>query len=199
MTEVYLLNINNKIDEELCKVNFPSRYEKSSRYRSKEDRIRCIGVGVLLVKVLGFTERDVLLSDQGKPYSSYKNIKFSVSHSGDYCVLAVSDNEVGVDIEKPDEKHYVVADKVLCSDELISFNENNELFFKYWTMKESLSKALGIGMGLHFDSVNTIPMLEGGYIEIKGKKYFGKNIQIGDYELSICTENKQDTVRITEI
>lgn len=199
MTEVFLLNIKNGIDENLCKINFPERYEKSKRYKSNDDRLRCIGVGILLAKAFGFTNTDIKLTEKGKPYSLNTNKKFSISHSGDYCVLAVSDNEVGIDIEKINTKHLVVADKVLTPAELERFNENVDLFFDFWTMKESISKALGIGLGLHFDRIDTISLFEEKSIEVDGKTFYGQTIKVGNHILSVCTENRYPDIILKEI
>ena len=40
------------------------------------------------------------LNEHGKPYAAGLDVHFSISHSGNYAVCAVSDKEIGVDVEK---------------------------------------------------------------------------------------------------
>lgn len=96
----------------------------------------------------------ILTTKYGKPYVEWDRqskcaspVHFSVSHSKDYWIMAVSSNPVGMDIEWAKERSY----KSECS---IFFHEAEQLYLekrpweltKIWSAKESYSKYLGIGM-----------------------------------------------------
>lgn len=76
----------------------------------------------------------------GKPYLKYAaNLHFSISHSKNGAVIAVSDKEVGVDIEKFRIFDKRVAERVLLSD----LTDNMDLL-KLWTKCEAAIKQKGL-------------------------------------------------------
>lgn len=99
------------------------------------------------------------VSESGKPFcKSHKEIHFSISHSGDFVAVAISDKEVGIDIEtlkNPTEK--LIAR--VCSDNeknLIDSSKNKaEKFTEMWTKKEAYLKALGTGIDRELKCVDT--------------------------------------------
>ena len=96
-------------------------------------------------------------SEQGKPYIK-SDINFNMSHSGDYVVLAVSDDPVGVDIERLRHGRLLVAKRFFCEEEYTEIlkysdeNEQDKCFLEYWTMKEAYVKYLGKGLSVLFDT-----------------------------------------------
>lgn len=89
----------------------------------------------------------------GKPEIVDFPMYFSLSHSGDYVLCAVSDREVGADIQKLQaagfsklasrfftEAEYQALEK--CVDEA----ERQKLFFRLWTKKEAYGKLTGQGV-----------------------------------------------------
>lgn len=101
-------------------------------------------------------------SAEGKPMLREGGAwQFNVAHSGDYAMLVVSNGpSVGVDIEQ----RHATADlgalvqAVLSPSEVLAWerlrmDEQEAAFFELWTRKESLSKAVGRGLGIGFSSV----------------------------------------------
>lgn len=90
--------------------------------------------------------------EKGKPFIADKeNIFFNISHSGDYVVCAVSDREIGVDIEKRAKARMEVAGRFFHKQEVqalkvVSGDELNKLFYDYWSVKESFLKYIGTGL-----------------------------------------------------
>lgn len=97
------------------------------------------------------------LGDNGKPYltqgqmiPAFKNhVPFiSISHSGKYAALAVSDFETGIDLQK---KKAVDTDKL--SERFFTERESDEvrrdpeMFFWLWARKEAWGKCEGCGIG----------------------------------------------------
>lgn len=84
---------------------------------------------------------------------------FNLSHSGDYVVLAVADQEVGVDVQKKCPIKDSLAKRVLSADEYRQYwdcfeqkgaEEAHRYFFFRWTQKESVVKLTGDGLGRDF-------------------------------------------------
>ena len=96
------------------------------------------------LKLHGF-EGEIKTGENGKPYAD--GIYFNISHSGDICMIAVSDSEVGLDVEyvtprdwqKLYERYYTTEERARVS--------SLEGFLVLWTKKESLIKYLGKTLG----------------------------------------------------
>tara|TARA_B100000795_G_scaffold61902_1_gene41585 strand:+ start:90 stop:689 length:600 start_codon:yes stop_codon:yes gene_type:complete len=82
--------------------------------------------------------------ESGKPY--IKEVEHvSISHSHNYIAIAFGDIEVGIDIEKPQEKMLRLISRVLSEEENITFLKNRsiKLACKLWGAKESVLKYIG--------------------------------------------------------
>lgn len=86
----------------------------------------------------------------GKPFLEGVAAKFSLSHSGRYALCALSDREVGCDIQRVRPVDDRVADRVLCGREKEVYaglaSDREDFFFRVWTMKESYLKYTGKGL-----------------------------------------------------
>lgn len=103
----------------------------------------------------------IIVNEYGKKYlKDYPNIYFNISHSGDKCVCVISDNELGVDIQKKCYKPQVYV-KCFNQNE-IEYIENSldkeTAFTKCWVIKESYVKMLGIGISYGLKNVNTLDL-----------------------------------------
>ena len=81
-------------------------------------------------------------NENGKPF--FKDMpqnKFNLSHSGGIAVAAVSDNDIGVDIEFIRDG----MDTEKISKRFFGISDiSKENFFKLWTQEEAYSKMLGV-------------------------------------------------------
>lgn len=82
-----------------------------------------------------------------KPYfKDYPDIRFSISHSADLVVLAMSESEVGVDIEKIKPRDYQgIVDRHFSEGENAEVSDLNG-FLKVWTKKEAFLKLTSEGL-----------------------------------------------------
>ena len=143
--KICLLNIDEITDEEPVRTRLPQRYRRSLKYRSGSDRLRCIGAGLLLIRELGIRdESEILYTPDGKPFLS-EGPAFSLSHSGSYCVLAVGEGKVGIDIERMEEVNLPVLEMAAGAAEVARIPEEDRLrrLYTLWTRKEALAKAVG--------------------------------------------------------
>ncbi|WP_408070887.1 4'-phosphopantetheinyl transferase family protein [Butyrivibrio sp. JL13D10] len=171
---LYKININEiKEDEETLLLNiaphYARKYEKCKVYSSKMHEL---GAGSLLAKYLNITKDEQLFfNEYGKPMLKGINKEFSLSHSGDYVVLAISDIPVGVDIERIDRVDLRVLERVLPpayyekikNDDSVA-NNAKELT-KCWTSVEAILKARG--EGFYIDPRADEKFMEGWFIENK--------------------------------
>lgn len=101
MVRLYIADVSTlDIERALTEV---SDYRRQKALRCPDDeKCRCsLGAELLLYRALG-APVEYALGDNGKPYID-GGAHFSLSHSGKYAVCAVSDCEIGVDIEYPRE------------------------------------------------------------------------------------------------
>lgn len=141
-----------------------NRQKKIDFYRFDKDKKLSAGAYLLLKKLLdeGNITKPVFKTEKyGKAYiSNYDNIHFNLSHSGKIVLCAISDMEVGVDIEYNDPTIDLnIAKNYFYNSEYESIMKSNEPsaeFFKYWVLKESYMKYTGLGMNLELDSFEII-------------------------------------------
>lgn len=129
------------------------RIKKAIKYKSEKDRKLSILSSLLLDKALreyGLCEKDMQYStnDYGKPYFiNAKELHFSISHSGDYAMVVLSDKEIGCDIQQIKDINLSIADRFFTADERECV-KSTEDFFRIWALKESFIKAVGKGLAI---------------------------------------------------
>ncbi|MDD3266837.1 MAG: 4'-phosphopantetheinyl transferase superfamily protein [Burkholderiales bacterium] len=128
-------------------------------------------------------------SSSGKPYFYLPNgskANYNISHSGDYVILAISHADgynVGIDIEQIDANcNYNELSSIVFSDIEQSVVANHNDFYKLWTKKESLLKAIGCGFSNDFYKNTNLNLLD---IECQDN-YVIKSWQYGGYFISVC-------------
>ncbi len=138
------------------------------RMAHPDDRKRTLAGRLLLLnaakELCDARDPVVLRTAAGKPYFADLPIRFSLSHSGDKVILAVSEREIGADIEQlrpfslgvakrfftPAEQAYVFGripiaaerDRALQGQDV----ERLRRFYTVWTKKEAYGKWQGDGM-----------------------------------------------------
>lgn len=97
----------------------------------------------------------------GKPWlAHHPSVHFSLSHSEDRAVLAVSDTlVVGADIERVRAlehldlaRRYFHPNEVAAIEKLARREEQLRAFFGIWTLKEAVVKSLGRGLSIPLDA-----------------------------------------------
>ena len=136
----------------------------------KNHRIRYTAVRTALRFALSHRMQNAIQSENwristppsGKPQicAEQANCSFSITHADDFSVIAIAPNTtVGIDAERIDNtklKNLPI--------ECLSQNEQQRMkakaedeqyydFFRFWTLKEAYTKALGLGLFVDFDSI----------------------------------------------
>lgn len=189
--EVILLPLAEatQLPDAYCETYFPERFARSKKFLRQEDAARCNGAGALLYGVLGLSEKKMQTAQFGKPYSTETELRFSISHSGDYILLAYDRTEIGADIEKINPSHLDVAKHVFLPEECEWISENPpSRFFTLWTLKESVMKQCGRGFRLPPTSFSVLPLVRGEGVCVLEKTLYASSMQIDTHCLSVCTE-----------
>lgn len=141
--------------------------------------------------------------DHGKPYlKGYPQIQFNISHGMGLAVLAIGDCSVGVDVEYMRPYREPLLKRVLSEAELRQMEAagesgREELFFRFWTLKESYVKAVGCGITVPLQEIS-FQIGEDGEIvcEKTGWKFRQWKLAEG-YVLSACVSGNGE-IRLAE-
>ena len=80
----------------------------------------------------------------GKPYID--NINFNISHSHDYVIVGLSNNNIGIDIEKIRKINLNIAKQFCTKNEYDYIMNSSNKYYSFWqiyTLKEAYFKMIG--------------------------------------------------------
>ena len=169
------------------------RREKALQYKKLDDRKRSVLAFVLLQRALreeyGITEvPEFVYNEFGKPSLPNLPIHFSLSHCKDAVACAVSNHNIGIDVETIVPYNPDVARRVCTAADLEMLAQSADKdvdFIKLWTIKEAISKYEGMGLSLPF-------------AKIEKKNYRTKTMICENSEciLSLCSDFNNTTADI---
>lgn len=108
---------------------------------------------------------EIYLSDSGKPFFKDSKIFFNYSHSKNYIACAISQHEVGIDIE---QTNIIISDNI--SKKYLDNEEDNLKRIEIWVKKESYSKLKGLGLQIGFQNIKLDKLKEKSFFK-KEKQY----------------------------
>lgn len=191
-----------------------SRRAKADRFIFEKDKRLSVAAGALLqyaLKMENAREPSVNITPNGKPYLvGEDDLYFNLSHSEDMVMCAISEKEVGCDVEKKAELDYSVAKYVMTEYELDriygqkNYTEQQEMFYRLWTLKESYMKATGLGIQLEPKSFGIIARMDKVKVvpPVDEREFYFKEYFINDgYCYSCCSLSKKfcDTMIIVDL
>lgn len=206
MIKVYLADCRDLQNTEIYKKYYSdmpqNRKERTNRFRRSDDRRLSVGAWALLDTALGDKSKEKLLFEEnGKPYFENCPYRFNLSHSGDYAMCAVSDGDIGCDVEKVKDINMNIARRFFFKEEidllesLESGTQQTEMFFRLWTLKESFMKVTGLGFKLGLSDFciyfeNGVPKVRQ---DVDGRTYFFKEYNINKkYAAAVCSAANSD-------
>lgn len=177
-TTVKIWKIDESYDDLIAPLDLkPQSLERVLGMKSELHQRGFLSVRHLLHE-FGYTDQDLYYDDNGKPHlKDGKHI--SITHSFTFSGVIVSDNEVGIDIEKQRDKISIIAHKFV-DYEFNYLDKNDEDYIRnltvIWGVKESLYKLFATPGMLFREHFLVIPfMLKDGetiaWIDYKCKKY----------------------------
>lgn len=129
----------------------PCYVQKYHEHKIQKDKQQELVSGLLLKQYLGVTRDEQLVyNEHEKPALASGECFFNLSHSEDHVALAISDHEVGIDIEKIRKYHEATVKKVFNENQKAMLSElsgilRDECFTRIWTECESALKLKGTG------------------------------------------------------
>uniref|UniRef100_A0A1B6D0M9 L-aminoadipate-semialdehyde dehydrogenase-phosphopantetheinyl transferase n=1 Tax=Clastoptera arizonana TaxID=38151 RepID=A0A1B6D0M9_9HEMI len=124
---------------------------------------------------LNWKDVNILRDENNKPFLSHDSfnkaseIKFNISHAGDLVVLAgeIGDVKLGIDVMKLGNdrnknipEFFRLMNRLFSDEEwkMIKSRQSEEeqmnMFYRYWCLKESYTKALGTGLTLDLKKIS---------------------------------------------
>lgn len=156
-----------------------SGYRRKRLSETQDEKRKRVGLAaeLLLIKALkdlmpGLAlPAKIVCGKNDRPELEGVPLHFSLSHTGEFAACAISDVPVGLDIQireaprdnilrrvfSPEEREYVLADA-----------QPAFAFTKLWTMKESVVKLSGEGIGAMLSGINVLGMPWIWHEEIEG-------------------------------
>lgn len=189
------------------------RREEALRRKNDGERQLYLAAEALLNRGLEAVDAGIDLpvryerNEHGKPFLSPANgLYVNWSHSGEYAVCAVSDREVGIDLQRMDREPAVsLVKRTLQPEERRCYEdapeqERTRLFYRYWTVKESYLKALGTGFSASLDTFYVEMDKEAPKIVQRqaGQSYACRMLAFADdlYAAAVCCEERVERAEI---
>ncbi len=124
---------------------------------------------------------EIVKTEKGKPYFKYiPDLFFSISHTDGLTVIALSDCEVGIDVEKIKKADLRVVRRFLKNEaDYITEKDSDRRFFEVWTKKEAYLKCKGTGLS---GGLNCVNVLELPF----------ETMDYEDYIISVYSQTKND-------
>lgn len=157
------------------------------------ETVNIVGIDDLFGNPEIFNRNPISFNEEGKPYFDDKNKTFfNISHSEDWCFVAFSNSEVGIDVQKIKKLNGNVAQRFFNEKDNEYINEDEALSLErtieVWCIKESYVKMLGIGLGYGLDSFYA-DFSDNTIIDEKNKGKTAKFVTeefLNDYIWSFC-------------
>lgn len=209
MMEIFAVNLL----EPLCYSNYEhllrllplDKQSKLRQYKRFEDSMRGLVAEMLIRNIIkqknlrNDYQYNFATNTFGKPYlPDVENFKFNLSHSEDWVVCAVDENQIGIDIEKEKVLDLQIAYQFFTKKECdyIFSLKNHQLprFFEIWTLKESYIKAVGLGLTIPLNSFSIILDSNDSSIGFESESndtafYFKKYTIDSLYQLAVCARD----------
>lgn len=173
-TQIHVHAIDRRIipiaEADLTATFSAAERQRLNKFRSEKAREQFIHSRGLLRRILSRYLNcapeyiSILQQDQDKPYIEGNPLQFSVSHSGDWLLIAVSQSiAIGVDIEIINDQRKLdeIAKQQFSQAECLRLQQSvqgfSEAFFRIWTGKEALIKASELPFWLGLTEFEVFP------------------------------------------
>ncbi|KPN79256.1 hypothetical protein RZ56_10510 [Apilactobacillus kunkeei] len=180
-TEIFIDSIQNPKYQEI--------FKKADVDFTKYNKRQAIVGNLMLADYMGISIDELLhgdlfyYGDHGKPFLKSNQFQYNISNSYDLVILAVSDQEVGIDIEKLRPFTYKRITRAFTDKELDYLSNLDESVegdetLKLWTIKEAALKLVGTGLSGKVKSVD---------IDVdtkKSAKRLDRKIKLTDIEIA---------------
>ena len=96
--------------------------------------------------------------EKGKPYLPGSGLSYNISHSHGLVCCGIASGEIGIDAELIRPPRENLARRVLSPSEYEQYSRageaSDEVFMRFWTLKEAYGKYSGKGIAYHLDQTD---------------------------------------------
>ena len=121
----------------------------------------------------------------GKPDWPDCTWHFSLCHTRQAVFCAISDGIVGLDAEKIRPVSSATISRVLSPEELQQYDGSEEMFLRFWTLKEAYVKYTGTGLQGYPNKISFTLHPEGA--SLRGSSLCFASVRDQDWIISVCT------------
>lgn len=180
------------------------RMKRAGRYYQQRDRDNCIVSYFLLryglMKYYGISEVPAVSKEEHeKPYFEDSSVFFNISHSDTAVCCGIADENIGVDIQSREVNYENIVKSTMSEAEAAVINSSprpNEEFTRFWTLKESIVKYRGTGIGDNIQDIDFSASEVGTFLH--GGLIFRSEWHEG-YCISACTEKNEPEFIIRDL
>lgn len=180
------------------------RLNRAARYYQQRDRDNCIVSYFLLryglMKYYGIHEVPAVSKEErGKPYFADPSVFFNISHSDTAVCCGIADENIGVDIQSVEVNYENIIKNTMSEAEAAIIMEApcpNDEFTRFWTLKESIVKYRGTGIGDNIQDIDFSAFKHGTFV--RDGLVFRSEWHDG-YCISACTEKNEPEFIIREL
>ena len=207
MVKLYYAKITKLYDEKCFEEKIRQIKEKRQvrilEHCQKKDRCRSLAASLLLKKALeeeGICYEETCFTKEqgGKPKLLQNGLFFNLAHAQEMAVCVISDQQVGVDVERRDrmegkeqKRKLQIAKKILTPEEWKLWEKagcQTEELISVWTKKESYVKMTGKGLTENLTTVDTL------------SNAFYQQILVDDgYVISVCTALENERAQVKDL
>ena len=201
MEKIYIHKINKEMllreESEIFRLLPEWRKEKVQKLKVESSRLQSLAAGRLLMIAL----------------EKHPDVKYNISHSGDYVAVAVSDLAVGVDVEHKNDDGFKVSNRYFENAAKDYIDGNQSRFRDVWTVKEAFLKCIRVGITVPLNSFTAEYSLDKvlkirKLVDYRGldrnfaaKDYYvvTTRLEDGEYSLSLCSSKSNLTLDIERV
>lgn len=207
MVKLYYAKITKLYDEKCFEEKIRQIKEKRQvrilEHCQKKDRCRSLAASLLLKKALeeeGICYEETCFTKEqgGKPKLLQNGLFFNLAHAQEMAVCVISDQQVGVDVERRDRlegkeqsRKLQIAKRILTPEEWKLWEKagcQTEELISVWTKKESYVKMTGKGLTENLTTVDTL------------SNAFYQQILVDDgYVISVCTALENERAQVKDL
>lgn len=187
---IYIYEVINKNNEI---ANFFSSYRINKLKTIKNEKLYQFNIEVeylikqSIEKYLN-TKIDKLkfdLSKNNKPIWYDNKLNINISHSNNYLVVAIAEDNIGVDIERINIKHQNIAKKIYDDNKYQKYFNDITQIIKDWTIIEAYLKYNDLILTKDFKSLHIN--------ELKIEDLYYKSMQINDFIITVVMNDEFET------
>lgn len=154
MYKLYIKHLNpNTKHIEIPEIIKSYKIENISKKKNLLSLQHTIAGELLLIEALHehgieYEACDIQISPNGKPYLASNEIYYSLSHSKEYVICAISDKPIGCDIQYMKDTPLAIADTFTSAQEKNYIEEHSSLkaLYQIYTAKEAYLKMKGMSL-----------------------------------------------------